>query len=588
MTRVAWRMTPPIKRPRLAWHPDVPRTAEEAEKQLEDALKASLQRIACPVCGETWPESDIARHASACGVSSNKDTTVQQWAAIFPPTKKPQRIPPYKMLDSMPIAVDAFRYGAIEGCSAYFLSHFHSDHYAGLSKRWAHGPIYCTRETAKLAHDILRVDPAWLRMLDLDTRTPIPEVQDVHVTCLAANHCPGSCLFLFEGPRQDGKMARYLHCGDFRACPAQATHKAIQNACPLDAIYLDAYFLSHFHSDHYAGLSKRWAHGPIYCTRETAKLAHDILRVDPAWLRMLDLDTRTPIPEVQDVHVTCLAANHCPGSCLFLFEGPRQDGKMARYLHCGDFRACPAQATHKAIRNACPLDAIYLDTTYLNPQYCFPPQPQVIKACADLVTSKTSPLVVVGTYSIGKERLFLALAEALDTYIYCVDKRKYHTYALLDDTTLQKRLTKDPLLARVHVMPLRALVPNALQTYADALQKQGLTIAQTLAFRPTGWTSRQTRQQAPPPKALTPQHIVPPPFTQRHLHPTRHGSVQMYAVPYSEHSSFYELMAFLLHVPHHRMIPTVPTKFQRYADVWTAASLHQGHVQIEARSTDYW
>lgn len=466
MTRVAWRMTPPIKRPRLAWHPDVPRTAEEAEKQLEDALKASLQRIACPVCGETWPESDIARHASACGVSSNKDTTVQQWAAIFPPTKKPQRIPPYKMLDSMPIAVDAFRYGAIEGCSAYFLSHFHSDHYAGLSKRWAHGPIYCTRETAKLAHDILRVDPAWLRMLDLDTRTPIPEVQDVHVTCLAANHCPGSCLFLFEGPRQDGKMARYLHCGDFRACPAQATHKAIQNACPLDAIYLD--------------------------------------------------------------------------------------------------------------------------TTYLNPQYCFPPQPQVIKACADLVTSKTSPLVVVGTYSIGKERLFLALAEALDTYIYCVDKRKYHTYALLDDTSLQKRLTKDPLLARVHVMPLRALVPNALQTYADALQKQGLTIAQTLAFRPTGWTSRQTRQQAPPPKALTPQHIVPPPFTQRHLHPTRHGSVQMYAVPYSEHSSFYELMAFLLHVPHHRMIPTVPTKFQRYADVWTAASLHQGHVQIEARSTDYW
>jgi len=219
---------------------------------------------------------------------------------------------------------------------------------------------------------------------------------------------------------------------------------------------------------------------------------------------------------------------------------------MARYLHCGDFRACPAQATHKAIQNACPLDAIYLDTTYLNPQYCFPPQPQVIKACADLVTSKTSPLVVVGTYSIGKERLFLALAEALDTYIYCVDKRKYHTYALLDDTTLQKRLTKDPLLARVHVMPLRALVPNALQTYADALQKQGLTIAQTLAFRPTGWTSRQTRQQAPPPKALTPQHIVPPPFTQRHLQPTRHGSVQMYAVPYSEHSSFYELMAFLL------------------------------------------
>jgi DNA cross-link repair 1A protein len=38
---------------------------------------------------------------------------------------------------------------------------------------------------------------------------------------------------------------------------------------------------------------------------------------------------------------------------------------------------------HPAIARA-KIDTCYLDTTYLNPKYCFPPQPQVIEACANL------------------------------------------------------------------------------------------------------------------------------------------------------------------------------------------------------------
>lgn len=49
---------------------------------------------------------------------------------------------------------------------------------------------------------------------------------------------------------------------------------------------------------------------------------------------------------------------------------------------------CPKMVLHPAIARA-KIDTCYLDTTYLNPKYCFPPQPQVIEACA-LLARKTA------------------------------------------------------------------------------------------------------------------------------------------------------------------------------------------------------
>ncbi|KAF7308326.1 DNA cross-link repair protein PSO2/SNM1 [Mycena chlorophos] len=231
------------------------------------------------------------------------------------------------------------------------------------------------------------------------------------------------------------------------------------------------------------------------------------------------------VPNSGGVHVTLISANHCPGSCLFLFEGPQTvhagdssfpspwigSSKTFRYLHCGDFRVSPQHTEHPAVKGK-RLDHVYPDTTYLDPKYTFPPQPLVISACADLakriaagippdpkmdqwITSpakgkqKASPeriLMVVGTYSVGKERIVKAVAQAINSKIYC-DARKMGILRCQSDPDLHALLTDDPLAADVHILPLGKISVDKLHAYLTQPALKG-TFTRVVGFRPTGWT----------------------------------------------------------------------------------------------------
>lgn len=142
------------------------------------------------------------------------------------------------------------------------------------------------------------------------------------------------------------------------------------------------FVFSHAHSDHYTALSSTWNSGPIYCSEGTSNLIIHMLKVDPSWVHPLPMDVPTDVPNTS-VRVTLIEANHCPGSCLFFFEGRQTvdagdstfkspfvgSTRIFRYLHCGDFRASPAHVLHPAVKGK-RIDHVYLDTTYLDPRVC--------------------------------------------------------------------------------------------------------------------------------------------------------------------------------------------------------------------------
>ena len=446
--------------------------------------------------------------------------------------------PFYKILPGFSICVDAFRYGAVEGCQAYFLSHFHSDHYIGLTSSWVHGPILCSRVTGNLVKQQLRVNPEFVVDIEFENKTEVPGTKGVFVTMIPANHCPGSSLFLFEkvvGKGNNPKVQRVLHCGDFRAC--------------------------------------------------SAHIRHPLLR-----------------PSLLD---------------------PSSGNRIGQQK----------------------IDVCYLDTTYLNPRYAFPSQEQVIGACADMCVSLRKEhldledewekvkqrragsgmtkfvqgitegpagekeddnidamrvntlgmkkgrgrlLVVVGTYSIGKERICMGIARALDCKIFA-PPGKLRICACLEDSELNARLTSNPQEAQVHMTPLFEIRAETLQDYLNAYKPH---FSRVVGFRPSGWNYKPPNSrfvESPAVQTVLQSANWKSTYSMAELIPQR-GSTReasCFGVPYSEHSSFRELTMFCCALRIDKIIPTVNIgsaksreKMKSWFEKWSTEKKKNGLYQI--------
>ncbi|XP_056222451.1 DNA cross-link repair 1A protein [Seriola aureovittata] len=293
---------------------------------------------------------------------------------------------------------------------------------------------------------------------------------------------------------------------------------------------ITAYFLTHFHSDHYGGLTKN-STVPIYCNKITGNLVKSKLKVAEQYVHILPMNTQVT---VEGIKVILVDANHCPGAAMLLFSLP--DGQTV--LHTGDFRADPSMETYPELLS-CRVQTLYLDTTYCSPQYTFPRQQEVINFAAstafELVTLNPRTLVVCGSYSVGKEKVFLALAEVLGSKV-CLSRDKYNTMCCLESEQVRQRITTDWKAARVHVLPMMQLSFKKLQ---DHLARFSERYDQLVAFKPTGWTFSQQVESV------------------GDIQPEISGNVSIYGIPYSEHSSFLELKRFVQWVQPLKIIPTV-------------------------------
>ncbi|XP_048361207.1 DNA cross-link repair 1A protein isoform X2 [Sphaerodactylus townsendi] len=290
------------------------------------------------------------------------------------------------------------------------------------------------------------------------------------------------------------------------------------------------YFLTHFHSDHYGGLTKKFTF-PIFCNKITGNLVKSKLRVQEQYIHILPMDTECI---VKGIKVVLLDANHCPGAAMILFSLP--NGTVV--LHTGDFRASPSMEHYPSLIGQ-KVHSLYLDTTYCSPEYTFPSQQEVIQFAVNVafetVTLNPRTLVVCGTYSIGKEKVFLAIAEVLGSKV-SMSTEKYKTLQCLESAKINSLITLDWNSTVLHLLPMMQINFKGLQNH---LNKFSENFDHILAFKPTGWTYSDRC------------------CSLSEIQPQTRGKITIYGIPYSEHSSFLEMKRFVQWLKPHKIIPTV-------------------------------
>lgn len=153
----------------------------------------------------------------------------------------------HKLPDIDSILIDGFHYSLNHIPKItdrhYFLTHYHSDHYTGLHTYWNDGIIYCSSITANLLKNVMKLHHHHLiQARELNQKYSLNH--DIDYTFLDANHSPGAIMILFH---IKSNQTYHLHTGDMRFHERMRSYPALQNI-NIDQLYLDTTYAHPKHS----------------------------------------------------------------------------------------------------------------------------------------------------------------------------------------------------------------------------------------------------------------------------------------------------------------------------------------------------
>ncbi|CAN6457820.1 unnamed protein product [Victoria cruziana] len=326
------------------------------------------------------------------------------------------------------------------------------------------------------------------------------------------------------------------------------------------------YFLTHLHSDHTQGLTSKWSKGPLYCSPITARLfpvrfpGFDMLLVSvlevgkPQILTLVSTSTDSKV----FVEVTAIDARHCPGAFMYLFRG-----QFGSVLYTGDFRweieDMKAVEGKNILLNALRderLDLLYIDNTYCNPSFSFPPRKVAAQQVVDIMMSHPGHDFVIGIDNLGKEDLLLHISQMLKTKIWVWPER-LRVMHLLGFTGA---FTTKTCLTRVRAVPRYSLTFETIESLN--------TVRPTIGILPTGlpWGKNLLKRKCLSHSCMSlckedNDTFAETGYTSEIYRSPRKLHQHIFAVSYSEHSCLEEIEDFLKCVNPSRISGIVSSAF---------------------------